>query len=88
MATCKKCFAEIKWITTAAGRYLPVDPGEVSGVDLKEIDTLITPDGEILKGKNAVEGFGYIPHWATCPNAEEFKKDRNPNLRRGPVIGS
>ena len=34
-------------------------------VDFKEI-TVITLEGEIVKG--------YLPHWASCPNADEFRK--------------
>lgn len=79
MATCKKCQAEIKWITTIAGKYIPVDPAEVAGIDLEHIDTLITHDGQILKGKNAAIAVGFIPHWATCPFADDFRKTKVPD---------
>ena len=54
---CKKCKAKIRWIRTEKGKWMPVDPKEI---------TIITIEGETKKG--------YIPHWATCPNADEFRK--------------
>ena len=36
-------------------------------VDPKEI-TIVTITGEVKKG--------YIPHWATCPNADEFRNNK------------
>ena len=46
-------------------RWIKTKKGKWMPVDSKEI-TIVTIVGEIQKG--------YIPHWATCPNAEEFRK--------------
>lgn len=56
---CKKCKAEIRWIKTEKGKWMPVDPKEI---------TLISIEGKIIKG--------YMPHWATCPNADYFRKEK------------
>ena len=43
--TCRSCQAEIRWVRTAAGKYMPLNA-----------------DG--------------TPHWATCPQAKEWKKSK------------
>ena len=42
-------------------------------IDFKLI-TIITLEGEVVKG--------FIPHWATCPNVEEFKKCQKKNIKK------
>lgn len=44
--------------------------GKQMPCDPKE-QVLITKDGEVVRG--------FVPHWATCPYAQEFRKP-NPKL--------
>lgn len=73
MSKCKYCGAWIDWITTQAGRSMPVEPRPVVIRTDRGTDNFITPDGRTVRGERAlvrVEGFGniaaYVPHWAWC----------------------
>lgn len=85
--TCRGCHAKIRFITTTAGKPMPVDPEPLQewvtdaprGTAPKI--TLVTSDGRmetgwqasvIVSGSRSIEG--YVPHWATCPKAKDFKR--------------
>ena len=62
MSTCKGCGAEMKWIMTEAGKNAPVDPDPVK----------VFVKNEATGAWTVVSGF--VPHFATCPNADQFRK--------------
>lgn len=73
-AQCRSCGARIIWMKTAAGKNMPVDP---TFVYYKEQeggkDRIVLPNGEVVAGKiqetsDGATGYGYISHFATCPN--------------------
>lgn len=78
-ATCRGCGAPIVWIKTPAGKAMPCDPAPVyykATPDGK--DKVVTTRGEVVSceivpGANATDA-GYRPHWATCPQADHFKR--------------
>jgi hypothetical protein len=45
--------------------WIKTEAGKNMPVDPKEI-SLINREGEVVKG--------FMPHWATCPKAKDFKK--------------
>ena len=57
---CRGCGQEIKWIEMASGKKMPLDPDPVQMVIVNV-------------GIGEVRGV-YMPHWATCPKAKDFKK--------------
>lgn len=59
MSKCKGCDQEIKWCEMASGKKMPLDDKPASMVQVKE------GIGEIIKV--------YMPHWATCKKAKDFK---------------
>lgn len=63
MSTCRSCGAEIKWIETKAGKMMPVDPTPLE-------------EGEGVLGKVVDDGSGtlYISHFATCLEADSWRK--------------
>jgi len=68
------CGANIDFIKTPQGKYLPVD---VPFADIfKHGEILVRSDGEVIKYRNgmAMKGLFYRPHWATCKDREKFKK--------------
>lgn len=77
MAVCKGCGAPIRFI----GR-MPVNPEEVMYWQrAKAKGKVVTPNGELIScdfegNLNTATGIGYVPHWATCPNANQFRKKR------------
>ena len=86
MATCKKCGAPIIWLKTPKGKWMCADEGLVpyrtdpEGKDLvcndygEMIRCEILPEDECRAGKRNPSGRARIPHWATCPNADDFRK--------------
>jgi len=87
--TCSGCHAIIRWLKTPAAKSMPVDPEKLSewvtdepptGTEARRIN-LVTDEGRmetgyqgsvLTPGSRSIEG--YIPHWATCPKAQEFRR--------------
>ena len=63
MKFCKKCRAEIHWIVTSAGKKMP-------------IDSWPPPDKKRIKVKTTSGEMEVVPHFATCPYANDFKGKR------------
>lgn len=73
MSCCKFCGAQIDWIRTAQGKYMPVEFRPVLVMPDRGDEVFITDEGEIVRGKRALPcavGGGniaaYVPHWAFC----------------------
>lgn len=75
MAKCKGCGQEIIWIGN-----MPCDPEQVTYWQKpKAKGKVVTPNGVILSCEfdgdlQQATGVGYIPHWATCPDADKFRR--------------
>ena len=80
MATCKACGAPIIWIMTPGGKLMPCDPEQkVYWQRSRAKEKIVTPNGEILScvfegDDQTATGIGYVPHWATCPEADKFRR--------------
>ena len=87
IASCKACGDDIQFIETPTGRYIPCN---FKGIKVEPIptrngekeQTFVGRDGKVFKGyanhitetRTHWTRWGYEPHWATCPNADEFRK--------------
>ena len=60
MSNCKNCGAPLKWVEMASGKKMPLNAKPQSMVQVKE------DLGQVIQV--------YLPHWADCPGAKEFKK--------------
>lgn len=58
---CKGCGKKILWVEMASGKKMPLDLPSRSMVQVKE------GIGEVIQV--------YMPHWATCEKASQFKKE-------------
>lgn len=77
---CRGCGANIVWISTPGGKSMPCDAEPVlyrerAGAPGK----VVTPNGEVLScelnvASDEATGAGYVPHWATCPEAGKFRR--------------
>lgn len=86
MAKCKSCGAEIKFIRTLGGKSMPCNAEEVYyKYKLGAVDRIVTPNGEVLPcvfldaetdDLSDASGYGYVPHWSTCPNADKHRKGK------------
>lgn len=58
---CKSCEADILWFTTNNGKPIPVDA---------------EPDKRVVIGRNGKAYIvdTYVPHHATCPYADDYRK--------------
>ena len=78
-ATCRACGAPILWIKTRAGKSMPCDAKPQSYVESPGgPQKIVTTAGDVISC-NLVEVHqsnkrGYVPHWATCPNADSFRR--------------
>ena len=80
MPKCKACGAEIEFIKTPAGKYMPCSAEWVNYKIVPEGDkTIVTVSGEVKKCTFDCtvldcDGAGHIPHWKTCTHADKFRR--------------
>lgn len=78
--TCRGCGAALVWIPTPGGKSMPCDAEQVLYRARKGAKgKVVTPNGQVLSADINVQpeqapGVGYVPHWATCPEAEKFRR--------------
>ncbi len=81
---CQSCGAPIVWIKTVSGKSMPCNASPVYYTTVGGDDSrIVTMDGitiscEIITDTEKADGFGYIPHWGSCPGADKFKKGATP----------
>lgn len=88
MNTCTACHADIIWAVTQNGKSIPVNPEPVDNGNIELKEAIIrrgdgslarTVQEAIVHGKKESGGIDlfdqkrYVSHWATCPNAKDFK---------------
>lgn len=76
MAECKACGAEIIFISTPNGRYMPCETKRIPcRINPLGRFTLIMPGGETVKADLLKESnlYGYQSHFVTCPAANKLK---------------
>ena len=66
----KECGADIKFISVN-GRKMPVD---------SEQTMIVVPDKNFPEVGSMVKG--HMPHWVTCPDADEFRRRKKGEKRR------
>lgn len=76
---CSACGAPIIWLRTPKKKWMPADEGLVRYKANPEGKKYVVNDrGELIRCDLEFDGLptgmARIPHWATCPNAKQFKK--------------
>lgn len=82
MSACRSCEAEVLWVRTERGRRMPLDPVPVdlrthSGTGLFVLRDEHSPEGPLALAVGGSEfplERHYTSHFATCPQAEEWRK--------------
>ena len=69
MPKCKGCGAKIKWVKMNSGGNMPLDPEPQKIVVISSMVFGKEERGTLLTG--------HVVHWATCPNADDFKKEKD-----------
>ena len=79
MSVCRNCGAEIEWVRTEDGRYIPVDPEPVFVIEGEgdehfydeELDMIVgrpaRPEEVRTREAKINTPLGFVPHWRTCP---------------------
>lgn len=73
------------WIRMKSGKSMPVDENIIIyRTDPQGKDRIVTPSGDVVSCVAGADirdatGFGYMSHFATCPNAGKHGK----NTRKG-----
>ena len=77
---CRSCGAKIRFVKMKSGKSMPVNEKIVNyKTDPHGKERIVTPGGDVdacVTGINADEatGFGYVSHFATCPNARSHRR--------------
>ena len=80
ISKCKSCGAAIRWKKTMTGKMMPVDYEQIAFYpDSEGKELFVTDGGSVVHGVRAPEEanivhFGYISHFATCPNADQHRR--------------
>lgn len=69
---CRGCRAQIRWVTTEAGKAMPVDLAVTTTQDDRVV--LYGDDGIRIIGTPSASRTGHEPHWSTCPVQAQFRR--------------
>jgi hypothetical protein len=91
MATCRSCGAEVRWVITAGeGKEMPIDVVPVENGNLEVVGRAQNRYGaEVAKvacrnpGElSMLDGVRFVPHFATCPDAADWRRSEQKDLGR------
>ena len=79
MSRCKSCNAEIVWIQTPKGKWIPCDEKMIAyKADSHGKELLVKDDGSTVRSTldfdGEADGMARKSHWATCPGAGQFRR--------------
>lgn len=81
MNRCRSCNAEILWVRTEHGRRMPLDAKPVEDATAETRGLFVLRDRHSPEGPLAIAAWGlegsephYISHFATCDEAELWRK--------------
>lgn len=86
---CRACERPIGFIKTKAGKTVPVDAESVNFLpDPTGKELFVLVDGSTQRGTRVEEEsnssqIGFISHFATCPEADRFRKPRKSDRKKG-----
>ncbi len=82
-SNCKGCGTSIVWIQTGTGKSMPCNETPVYYIEKPRTGKkkIVTPNGEVISceytdNPSKATGTGFVPHWATCPQSERFKRKK------------
>ena len=83
---CRKCGKVISFVTTKAGKSMPVNGFSEPIMPYIRGSVYYTDQGEQIRGYRVTPGTPgavkvYVPHWYTCVHADELRKPK-PDKRR------
>jgi hypothetical protein len=82
VSRCRSCGAPIRWAVTVNGKRMPVDDQPTPGGNVSTVPNgagpglllaLVHPPGQTTLDADEPR---FTSHFATCPNADQHRKDR------------
>lgn len=79
MTYCRSCGKQIMFVRMKSGKSMPVDTTYVNFKENPEgKDKIVLPSGNVVTcdarvSPEEADGYGYISHFATCPNANRHR---------------
>ena len=89
ITSCRACGAPIGFIKTKAGKTVPVDEKSLNflpdpnGNELFVLVDGSTQRGTLVEEESNSSQIGFISHFATCPEADKFRKPRKSDRKKG-----
>lgn len=80
VSQCRSCGARIIFIRMKSGKSMPVNPAFVNYKNNPGgKDRIVLPSGDVIAcdanaSAEEADGYGYVSHFATCPNAGKHRK--------------
>lgn len=77
---CRSCGKRIRFIRMKSGKAMLVDDTIINyRIDPQGKERVVTPNGDVVACVTGIKaddatGFGYISHFATCPNAARHRR--------------
>lgn len=72
LGTCRSCGASIYWCRTPNGKAMPLDPEPT-----KRVVVIVRAPGPDLPDEEVAKVMDtYQAHWASCPQADEWRKKK------------
>jgi hypothetical protein len=76
LGTCRSCGAAIRWVDTSKGKKMPVNAEPIPIDQIEPDDLVVDSIGRVTKGKlaNRLSDPFFRSHFATCPDANQWRK--------------
>ena len=79
MSTCKSCGAPIVFVESTNHKWIPCNEGLIPyRIDNDGKDAIVTGRGQVIRCRlqfdGEPDGMGRISHFATCPNANKYRR--------------
>lgn len=77
LTACKGCGQSCRWIKTIKDKWMLCEQELLDYDDCMDGDKLVTEDGVLIHVESHISKpgvQGYLVHWITCPNADEFRE--------------
>ena len=85
---CRACGAPMIFIKTERGKSMPCDAESQWYLETPDGEPFVMIDGTYHRGvviaeKDPKARAGYVSHFATCPMADQFRKPRKSDRKKG-----
>lgn len=87
MGRCRSCKAPVRWVTMPSGKPMICDADPVQTIRLDEAVIVTGPQnqGFAIQKTQAIQILR--PHWATCPDADDWRQTRHESTIDAAVAG-